>query len=185
MATDTSLADPLPFDEQTLSLTLEFVRASRTRSRWAKLPEAEQLYLLREPDNSGRYIDFTFSWSTEVRAALATLENPGQLEGAIVRLAEPVQRFLDRSPWSTEYAPRVEDALNAGRLVVITITSAAVELYKLPWEFLPIGEHPAMSHPRCLIRYDWPDDRFRPTRARASTVSGTATSTSAQMARRC
>ena len=80
-----------------------------------------------------------------------------------LRLAALVGRFLEDTPWA-RYAPLVDAAIDEGRGAVITIRSAAAELYALPWEWLPLAQGPATRVPGCVVRYDWPDDELRTDR---------------------
>jgi WD40 repeat protein len=144
-------------DTEPFHLLLEFVRAEDAADRHAAQAGRWNEYLLREPDGSGRYVQGSFKWSTEVQEALAALERPANLEEAVERLTAPLQAFVAATCWSSYEALALE-AIGGGRPVVITVRSAAAELFALPWELLPLGGVPAAQHPAVLVRYDWPDD---------------------------
>src|SRR5262249_24312956 len=58
------------------------------------------------------------------------------------------------------------EAIQTERPVVLTLRSAAAELYVLPWELVTIkatGQHLA-ELPRVLVRYEWPETVTTPLR---------------------
>jgi hypothetical protein len=145
---------------QPLELTLELVRAEDAGDRYAVRPGRWQEYLLRDPDDSGRYADGSFRWSDEVQAHLQAVEHAATADAAVAQLGALLRAFLKDTPWR-QYEPWVARALEEGRPVVLTIRSAAAELYALPWELLPIGGHTAAELPGCLVRTCWPDEALQ------------------------
>jgi len=150
-----------------LHLIVELVRADDASNAHGVEVGARQVYLMRDPDDTGRYAEGTFRWTRRVQSDLQALAEASALEDATARLARLVRRFLEGTPWS-RYAPLVDAALAEGRSVVITIRSAAAELYALPWEFLPLANGTAAETPSCLVRYDLPDEVLRADRFQAA-----------------
>ena len=146
-----------------LHLLVELVRAEDATAQHGAKAGDTQVYLMRDPDDTGRYAEGSFRWTRAVQRDLAALAQVRELEDAAARLAALVRRFLEGTPWD-RYAPLVDAALADGRDAVITIRSAAAELYALPWEWLPLAGGPAVRTPGCVVRYDWPDDELRADR---------------------
>lgn len=145
----------------TEDLLLEFVRARDVVTRHGARPLEDNDYLLRAPEGDGTYVEGAFRWSPEVARALAGLDSPAALGRHVATLAGLLRDFLAQAEWGRIDA-RIQAAVAAGRMVRLTLRSAAAELYLLPWEFLTIGGRPQCETPACLLRYEWPRDRAEP-----------------------
>jgi WD40 repeat protein len=74
------------------------------------------------------------------------------------RLGERLRSFVTPLGWP-ELATQVRQATEQGRRVLLTVRSAAAELYALPWELLTLkasGQHVG-ELADVLLRYEWPD----------------------------
>ncbi len=79
-----------------------------------------------------------FSWSERQLTDLEELWLEPDTEGARDRLAADLGRFVDRLGWSVN-PTLLEDAEQHGDEYLLTVSSAAAELYSLPWEVLQVG----------------------------------------------
>ena len=91
---------------------LEFVRADQAGDAHLDFEMAgdEQVYLLRNPDGSGRYADGFFTWNSALTEALQRLSSIHHLEEVVAALAAamndlarrphgPSMRPRSRAPW--------------------------------------------------------------------------------------
>lgn len=137
-----------------LLLELEFARAEQADDPFA-FRFAPQDYLLRQ--EGGRTEVARFDWTPEVQAELAAIRLPGRDPTLLQRLGGRLRTFLKGTSWSQGEA-QIVAAAAAGRGVVLTVRSAAAELYTLPWELLTLrdsGQHLG-ELPGLLLRYEWP-----------------------------
>lgn len=138
-----------------LHLMLEFVRATEAGEPFA-FRFATQEYLLRS--EGGGFQSAVFPWDDALLADLRGLRRPGGDAAVRQRLGDRIRRFLFDGGW-TEQEARIREALAANRSVILTIRSAAAELYALPWELLTLkasGQHLGELD-RVLVRYEWPE----------------------------
>src|SRR5262245_10382152 len=120
-----------PFDPRLVKLfVLEFARAEESGDPHAFV-FAPQRYLLR--GDGGSFESAELSWDAALLAELDALRRPaaGRDPELLQRVGERLRRFLTPMGWPEEEA-RLLLAVRAGRPVLITIRSAAAELYALP-----------------------------------------------------
>jgi hypothetical protein len=142
------------------TLTLELARADKT-GRPFEFEFASQRYSLRSA--GGGYSDATFPWSDAVLSDLDEIRRPDRNPAVVQRLGDLLRSFLAPTQWPVLEA-ELHEAVEQGRPVVVTIRSAAAELYALPWELLTIaatGQHIG-ELPGVLVRYEWPDTKATP-----------------------
>ncbi|WP_428261770.1 CHAT domain-containing protein [Haliangium sp.] len=98
-----------------------------------------------------------FSWSKRQLADLEALWLDPDTEGARERLAGDLARFAEKLGWRLDPAV-FEDAELHGDEYLLTISSAAAELYGLPWEVLEIGASGTYltDYSGTLVRYAVP-----------------------------
>jgi len=136
-------------------MVLEFVRVEHAEDAWA-FRFAPQDYLLRSA--GGSFERATFSWDESLLADLAALRQPHCDPVIPQRIGERLRRFVTPLGWP-ELAAELGQALAQRPAVIITVRSAAAELYALPWELLTLkasGQHLG-ELPNVLLRYEWPD----------------------------
>lgn len=153
-----------------ISLILEFARAKEAADPYA-FHFSPQEYLLRSA--SGGIESATLAWDEGLLADLAEARLPGRSPVVLQRLGETLRRFLDEADWEDVEA-QILAATRHGREVVLTIRSAAAELYALPWELTTLrntGQHLA-ELPEVLLRYEWPDTESAPLHPAAMQESG-------------
>lgn len=115
-----------------------------------------QDYLLRTP--GGGFERASFPWDEPLLVDLAALRRSGCDAVRLQRLGERLRRFVTPLGWP-EMATQVRQAMEQGRRVLLTVRSAAAELYALPWELLTLkasGQHVGELS-GVLLRYEWPD----------------------------
>lgn len=146
-----------------LSLILEFARATQGGDPYA-FQIGRQDYLLRRA--GGSFESAALDWNATLLSDLEAIRRPGRDPLAVQRLGETLRRFLQPTGWS-EQESQILSAVTDRRRVVLTLRSAAAELYSLPWELVTLkntGQHLA-ELPGLLVRYEWPDTSSAPTRA--------------------
>lgn len=138
-----------------LSLELEFVRkeSSGDPSRFQFMP---QDYILRR--GQGRYEEAHFPWSEELLRTLQEVRLRGRDPDTVQRLGDTLRRFLATTGWGTTEA-LIQSAVERQGSVVLTLRSAAAELYTLPWELMTLqhGGQSLGELPTVLLRYQWPE----------------------------
>ena len=138
-----------------LSLVWEFARAERAGDPYA-FCFAPQEYLLRSA--GGGFESAQLAWSESLLADLAALRRPERDPALLARLGEFLRGFLSPLGWA-QHEPKILEACGRGERVVITLRSAAAELYALPWELLTLkatGQHLG-ELPSLILRYEWPE----------------------------
>lgn len=143
----------------TFHLTLEFAPADEADDPFA-VRTGTQDYLLRS--GQGEYTTVSLKWNQALFDDLAALRAPGRDPALVQAMGERLRRFVAPSGWQQALAGLVE-ASTEGRTVIITIRSAAAEIYQLPWELMTLqsGRHlGALEH--VLFRYEWPRTRTTP-----------------------
>lgn len=143
--------------KEPLCITLEFARAEQAGDPFG-FRFAPQPYLLRSAN--GGFESTTLNWSQELLADLEAARTPDRDPVVLSRLGEALRRFLSAMDWSTKEA-QILAALEQGRRVLLSVRSAAAELYALPWELLTskaTGQHLG-ELPELLIRYEWPETK--------------------------
>ena len=147
---------PLP----PLTLVLEFARAEQAEDPWA-FRFVPQDYLLRT--EGGGFERANFLWDESLLLELDALRQPGCDPVVLKRVGERLRRFLTPLGWP-EMAAQIREATAQGRSVLLTVRSAATELYALPWELLTLkasGQHIG-GLDGVLLRYEWPDSQTAP-----------------------
>ena len=137
-----------------LVICLEFARAEEAGDPYA-FRFAPQRYLLRHP--GGSFESAQLSWSEALLADLNALRRPDRDPVLLSSLGEFLRRFVEPLGFG-ETETRILSAVRANRSVLLTIRSAAAELYALPWELLvckTTGQHIG-ELPGVLLRYEWP-----------------------------
>ena len=138
-----------------LTLILEFARAEQADDAFA-FRFMPQTYRLRTA--GGGVQQASFPWDEALLAELESVRSVGGDPEVLARLGERLRRFVDPLGWPL-IAAQVVQASEQGRRVLLTIRSAAAELYALPWELLSMGasgEHVG-ALPNVLLRYEWPE----------------------------
>lgn len=143
-------------------LTLECARADEAGDPHA-FRTGTQDYLLRS--SGGSYTSVSLRWNDALLADLAALRQPRRDAVVVQRVGEVLRRFVAPSGWQ-RVAGEAAAAAAAGQTVVLTIRSAAAEIYALPWELVTLasGRHiGALDH--VLVRYEWPETHTTPSTA--------------------
>ena len=138
-----------------LSLVFEFARTDTPEDPYG-FRFKPQDYTLRTAHGGRKRVHL--AWSSEFLADLDAL-HASQCDPAIVqRVGRALCSFLEPSGW-TWHAQAITAAIRRSAPVLLTVRSAAAELYSLPWELLPleatgqcVGELPGL-----LVRYEWPE----------------------------
>ena len=143
-------------DTTQTSLVLELSRADRAGDPFA-FRFAPQEYLLRGP--GGVYGGAELAWDEALLATLVAIQRPDRDPAEAQRVGELLRDFLERAGGGGLEAS-VRAARSAGRRVVVTVRSAAAELYALPWELVALraGGQALGELPDVLLRYEWPED---------------------------
>ncbi len=137
-----------------LLLDLEFARTDQAADPFAFRFVAQQYILRRE---GGRFETVRFDWTPAVLDDLQAVRQPDRDPAVVQRIGELLRSFLQPTDWVLQEAQCIQ-ALRSGRSVVLTVRSAAAELYALPWELLALrdsGQHIG-ELPNLLVRYEWP-----------------------------
>ncbi|HNN95041.1 MAG TPA: CHAT domain-containing protein, partial [Pseudomonadota bacterium] len=145
---------------QPLIITLEFARALKAEDPY-EFVFAPQEYRLRRP--GGGIETASLAWNQALREDLAALRAPRRDPLLPQRIGELLRSFVTPLGWE-EYAGQILEAVRQGRRVLLSIRSAAAELYSLPWELLTIkatGQHVG-ELPAVLLRYEWPETTTTP-----------------------
>jgi hypothetical protein len=143
-------------------VVLEFSRAHRAGQPHA-FEFVPQTYLLRGP--GGGFESAEFPWTPELLADLRAARIPGHTADAIHRVGDTLRNFLAGAGW-THHEHAIVRAAREGAPIVVTIRSAAAELYALPWEFVALKSTGQLigGIPGLLVRYEWPEAPTFPDR---------------------
>ncbi|ACY14274.1 CHAT domain-containing protein [Haliangium ochraceum] len=148
--------------EEPLSLVFEFARTDTPEDAYA-FRYRPQDYTLRTTHGGRKRVHL--DWSEEFLGQLDALHAPYCDPSTAQRVGRTLGTFLEPSGW-TWHAQTIAHACQQSRPVLLTIRSAAAELYALPWELLPleasgqcIGELPG-----ALVRYEWPETHTVPAK---------------------
>jgi hypothetical protein len=137
-----------------LHIALEFARAEGAGQPHG-FRFAPQTYLLRNP--GGDFAAAELPWTRELLADLRALRGAAPDPDVAHRIGAVLQQFLAPSAWPA-HEPAIVRATRSGTPVVITVRSAAAELYALPWELLTLRETGQQlgGLPGLLVRHEWP-----------------------------
>jgi len=137
-----------------LKVELEFSRVANPSDPF-KFQFSTQEYRLRT--ESGGYQCSWLSWDEGLIERLEALRSPQRNSLLLREVGMELQSFLEPLGWES-IAQKIFDASREQRLVLLTIRSAAAELYALPWELLTskaTGQHVG-AMPGVLLRFEWP-----------------------------
>lgn len=148
-----------------LSIVLEFARTDTPEEPYG-FRFKPQDYTLRTTHGGRKRAHL--AWSTELLDDLDALHASNCDPAIVQRVGRALCTFLEPSGWAW-HAHAIAAAIQRESPVLLTVRSAAAELYALPWELLPleatgqcVGELPGL-----LIRYEWPETHtVVPRRAR-------------------
>lgn len=138
-----------------LNVILEFARADQAGDPYG-FRFSPQDYLLRSA--GGGFESAQLVWNEALLADLEALRRPARDPARLARLGELLRQFLMPLGWA-QHEQRILAAGDRGDPIVVTICSAAAELYALPWELLTLkstGQHLG-ELPSLLLRYEWPE----------------------------
>lgn len=138
-----------------LAVTIELARTTATDDPFA-FAEGEQGYVVRLEGASFRQV--SLEWGPKLYDALLEVRRPGRDPAAVAELGTMLRRFLAEADWS-DTEEEIEAAVAAGRGVILTIRSAAAELFVLPFELVAMrvsGQHLG-ALPGVVLRYAWPE----------------------------
>lgn len=144
-----------------ISVILEFARTDRADDPFA-FRFAAQEYLLRS--EGGSVASSIFPWQQSLLGKLEALRGPQRDPVLLQQVGDLLQQFLQPLGFA-QHEQRILEAQRASERVVLTIRSAAAELYALPWELLTLrvtGQHLG-ELPDVLLRYEWPDSTSAPS----------------------
>ncbi|MCA9538751.1 MAG: CHAT domain-containing protein, partial [Myxococcales bacterium] len=149
-----------PAEETALQILLEFARADEIGDAYA-LPERPTRYFLRR--RQGGYVEGVLRWNAALLRRIAAIRTRGASPEDRQVVGRALRSFLADFGWEEQEA-RIVEAIGAGRAVVITIRSAAAELFRLPWPLLTIGESDRHlgALPEVLFRSEWPETHTTP-----------------------
>jgi CHAT domain len=143
-----------------LSLVFEFARADTPEDPYG-FRFKPQDYTLRTTHGGRKRVHL--AWSAELLGDLDALHASHCDPGVVQRVGRALCSFLEPSGW-TWHAQAIAAAIQRSSPVLLTVRSAAAELYTLPWELLPleatgqcVGELPGL-----LVRYEWPETHTVP-----------------------
>jgi hypothetical protein len=143
-----------------LSLVLELARTDTPEDPYG-FRFKPQDYTLRTTHGGRKRVHL--AWSAEFLDDLDALHASYCDPAAVQRVGRALCSFLEPSGW-TWHAQAITAAIQRSSPVLLTVRSAAAELYTLPWELLPleatgqcVGELPGL-----LVRYEWPETHTVP-----------------------
>jgi hypothetical protein len=143
-----------------LSLVLEFARTDTPEDPYG-FRFKPQDYTLRTAHGGRKRVHL--AWSSEFLDDLDALHASCCDPAIVQRVGRALCSFLEPSGWAS-HTQAIAAAIRRSSPVLLTVRSAAAELYALPWELLPleatgqcVGELPGL-----LIRYEWPDTHTVP-----------------------
>lgn len=159
---DRARVESSPALASSLLLELEFARAEQAGDPFG-FRFAQQDYLVRSL--GGGFASAHLVWNESLLADLEAVRRPGRDPEIVQRLGEALRHFLSTAGWA-EHEAEILDAVQQKRRVIITIRSAAAELYALPWEFLALKRTGQLlgELPWVLLRYEWPETHTAPLR---------------------
>jgi hypothetical protein len=143
-----------------LSLVLEFARTDTPEDPYGFRFKPQE-YTLRTTHGGRKRVHL--AWSPELLDDLDALHASYCDPAVVQRVGRALCSFLEPSGW-TWHAQAIAAATQRSLPVLLTVRSAAAELYTLPWELLPleatgqcVGEIPGL-----LVRYEWPETHTVP-----------------------
>lgn len=156
--------------QTSLSLVFEFARTNTPENPHA-FRYGPQDYTLRTTHGGRKRVHL--DWSDELLHDLDALHQPYCDPAVAQRIGRVLCAFLEPAGWSW-HARAICDSVQQGSPVVVTVRSAAAEIYALPWELLPleatgqcVGELPGV-----LVHYEWPETHTVPLKHAAGPQAG-------------
>lgn len=143
-----------------VAYVLDFVRLDEFDKRGASYSESHEqnTYLLHV--QGGRHRPLVSGWSSIGQLDLAEQMAGLDSEAHRQRIGDQLRTWLLSAGWG-RYEAEIENILQRGQSVSLTIRSAAREVHALPWELLTFdatGQHLGeLEHVH--IGYAWPDTR--------------------------
>lgn len=148
--------------KEPVTLVFEFARTDTPENPY-EFHYGPQDYTLRTKHGGRKRVHM--DWSDSFLADLEALHRPYCDPAVAQRIGRSLYGFLEGASWAW-HAQIIAGAIQQSTPVLVTIRSAAAELYALPWELLPleatgqcVGELPGV-----LVRYEWPDTHSVPAR---------------------
>jgi hypothetical protein len=143
-----------------LSLVLEFARNDMPEDPYG-FRFKPQDYTLRTAHGGRKRVHL--AWSSEFLDDLDALHAPSCDPAIVQRVGRALYGFLEPSGW-TSHAQAIAAAARRSSSVLLSVRSAAAELYALPWELLPLeaGGQCVGELPGVLVRYEWPETHTVP-----------------------
>jgi hypothetical protein len=141
-------------EDEVLLLRLEFTRTEHGGDPFA-FHEGRLEYQVGNGDGNVETAELL--WDGALLSDLDAVQKPHPDPLLLQRLGERLRSFLGPAGW-LEHEVQIQQAAKQQRRVVLTIRSAAAELYKLPWELITLkgtSQHIA-ELPTVLLRYEWP-----------------------------
>lgn len=138
-----------------LAVTIELARTTEIDDPFA-FAEGKQDYVVRLEGASFRQV--SLDWGPKLYEALAEVRLPRRDPAVVAELGTVLRRFLAEADWSNT-EEEIEAAVTEGRSVILTIRSAAAELFALPFELVSVratGQHLG-EIPGVVLRYAWPE----------------------------
>lgn len=138
-----------------LAVTIELARATETDDPFA-FAEGTQDYVVRLEGASFRQV--SLDWGPKLLGVLQQVRLPRRDPAVVAELGTMLRRFLAEADWSST-EKEIEAAVADGRGVILTIRSAAAELFALPFELVSVratGQHLG-ELPGVVLRYAWPE----------------------------
>gem|GEM_PF-679748 len=133
---------------------LEFTRAKDASDPYA-FSLGRQEYLVR--GDGGTYQQVEIAWEGALLDDLQAVAEPGADPAIGQRLGDRLRDVLRAAGWS-RIERELAECVDEGRPVLLTLRSAAAELFSLPWELLTMGASGRQlgALPNLLVRYEWP-----------------------------
>lgn len=140
-------------DHFDVPLLLEFVRCSEAEQKDRPAGAGKNDYLLRDPTDVGKYLQGTFEWSEALCTNLADVDNLKGLEARMTEVSASLAQFIKNAG----HEQRILPYFKKNKRVVVTIRSAASELFRLPWELAQFdGNSPICNTDGAVLRYEVP-----------------------------
>jgi hypothetical protein len=153
--------------EERSGIILEFARTQDSGDPYETRFETQD-YLRRS--QGGSYKSEKLTWDKDLMSDMKAMRYHDKY--VVQRFGERLRLFLESLGWQ-QLSEEIRKAVNDKRKLVLTIRSAAAELYALPWELATLdatGEHVGELE-SVLVRYEWPgaDTRDRAKRTTLET----------------
>ena len=149
---------------------LEFARAEQAGEPFEFRFEPQH-YLLRSA--GGGFESAELPWDSSLLKDLTAIRQSHMDRVIVQRIGELLRRVLTPLGFADQ-AARIVAADRAGQPIILTIRSAAAELYALPWELLTEkgSGHHLGGLPNVLLRYEWPQTHTTPETPKPRTATG-------------